>query len=329
MNPHQRIVPLRVEPAGNIDVAPSGSESHDYLIDVSSPAGERQFTGSRGMVSTLAIVLGATWLAAGCAPEPDWAGTIAERDGVTYVSNAAEPLWGSADVPGADEETPPLRFELEQIYGVESDPVEAILGSVRMWTVDDDQNVYVLDPSVHRIIAFAADGSVRWTAGREGEGPGDLGGYLGIATDGRSTLFVLNQAGTSSALPSICSASSTHLCHCPAATGSPTSGGSPASTIRKRRPSVGRSPMSASTTPGSVMRSTCSTPRGGSCTRGPAAPAASPRSATPSASAPPAASTPPSTTPTPRFAATECRSTSADEQALPVVSGQSSTQPNP
>jgi hypothetical protein len=142
-------------------------------------------------------VLGVTWLsAAGCAPEPDWAGTIEERHGVTYVSNPAEPLWGSADGSGSGEQAPPLRFELEQTYGVESEPAAAILGSVRLWTVDDDHNVYVLDPSVHRIIAFAADGSVRWTAGREGEGPGDLGGYLGIATDGHSTLFVLNQAGT-------------------------------------------------------------------------------------------------------------------------------------
>jgi hypothetical protein len=148
-------------------------------------------------ISTLTVLLGAAALAApGCAAKAEWAGTIEERDGVVYVTNLAEPLWASPVGSADGAESQPLGFELEQVYGVESEPAEAILGSVRMWTVDDDQNVYVLDPSVHRIIAFAADGSVRWAAGRAGEGPGDLAGYLGLATYGHSTLFVLNQAGT-------------------------------------------------------------------------------------------------------------------------------------
>ena len=126
-----------------------------------------------------------------CSSAPEWAGTIEERDGVAYVTNPAEGLW-------AGRETPPLRFELEQAYGSDGFPEEAMLGNPFQLGVaaDEQSNVYVLDPQISRLVAFAADGSVRWTAGRAGEGPGELNRPSGLALSGDGTIALMNQGRT-------------------------------------------------------------------------------------------------------------------------------------
>ncbi len=144
-------------------------------------------------VSKAACVVAAlSALLSGCGTtSPEWAGTIEERDGVTYVTNPTDPLW-------AGRETPPIRFELEQTYGSDGVPEEAMLGNpfgLRI-AADEQSNIYVLDPQISRIVAFAADGSVRWAAGREGEGPGELNRPSGLALDGAGTIAILNQVRT-------------------------------------------------------------------------------------------------------------------------------------
>jgi hypothetical protein len=117
--------------------------------------------------------------------ESAWQGTIEERDGVLWVSNPVEPLWAADESAG-------LRFELEQVFGVESEPEEAILAQIGGVAIDDAGNVYVTDRQDHRLVAFDRSGNVLWSAGREGEGPGEFQRAGGIAWDGDSTLYVDN-----------------------------------------------------------------------------------------------------------------------------------------
>jgi hypothetical protein len=125
-------------------------------------------------------------LVSGCASGPDesvWQGTIEDRDGVLRVSNPAEPLWAADESAG-------VRFEMEQIFGVESEPEEAILAQVAGVAIDDAGNVYVTDRQDNRVVAFDRSGNVLWSAGREGEGPGEFQRAGGIAWDGDSTLYI-------------------------------------------------------------------------------------------------------------------------------------------
>jgi hypothetical protein len=141
--------------------------------------------------SFIGIAMSPLLSALACNPAAEWGGTIEERDGVVYVSNPAAGLW-------AEREARPLRFELEQSYGSDGFPEEAMLGNPFGLGVaaDEQSNVYVLDPQIARLIAFAADGSVRWTAGRAGEGPGELNRPSGLALSGDGTIAIMNQGRT-------------------------------------------------------------------------------------------------------------------------------------
>jgi hypothetical protein len=152
----------------------------------------RRFAIDRSFVITAALALAvAPLLLAACSSAPEWAGTIEERDGVVYVENPAEPMWSG-------RETPPLRFELEQSYGSDGFPEEAMLGNPFGLGVaaDEHSNVYVLDPQISRLVAFDADGGVRWTAGRAGEGPGELNQPSGLALNGAGLIAIMNQRRT-------------------------------------------------------------------------------------------------------------------------------------
>ena len=126
-----------------------------------------------------------------CSTASEWRGTIEERDGIVHVSSPAEGLW-------QDGARPPFSLELEQVFGAEDEPEEAILASVlggKSFAVDTAGNVHVLDRSADQIISFAPDGSVRWRAGRTGQGPGEILGAGGIVWDGRDGLYASLQNG--------------------------------------------------------------------------------------------------------------------------------------
>ena len=124
------------------------------------------------------------------AQSPRWQGTFEERDGVVYVTNPDDGLWAGRDPL-------PVRFVLEQVYGEESEPPGAVIGGVVGLAVDDEENVYVLDYYAKHLVSFDRNGGVRWTGGRAGAGPGEfLDGNLGLAWDGRSTLYCSTQDGT-------------------------------------------------------------------------------------------------------------------------------------
>lgn len=113
---------------------------------------------------------------------------IEEREGVTWVLNTGPGVWG-------EPEEPPVELVLEQTFGVDVTPEEAMLGGIDAVDVDADGNVYVLDARSSRLVAFSPDGTVLWRAGSAGEGPGELQDPAGMALDGAGSLFVSNQSG--------------------------------------------------------------------------------------------------------------------------------------
>lgn len=133
------------------------------------------------------IVLGVLLAAIGCGSTEQWKGTVEERDGVVYVRNPREGL--------LQERNPtPIRFELEQTFGVEAEPREGILGSIgyQNVAVDDRGNVYVYDRAAGQLVSFAADGSLRWKVGASGQGPGEFFNAQGVVWDGAASIYVTN-----------------------------------------------------------------------------------------------------------------------------------------
>lgn len=110
-----------------------------------------------------------------------------EDDGLT-IHNPHHGLW-------QDRNEVPVRFELEQVFGADEEPVDAILGGVQHSLVDADGNVYLFDPTSSRLVGFAPDGSVRWSTGQEGQGPGEFQRVRGLVWNGLDQLYVLNQSG--------------------------------------------------------------------------------------------------------------------------------------
>jgi len=130
---------------------------------------------------------------AACDTSGEWLGTTEEVDGVVRVANPAYPLWGTSA-----EGEPRLSFELKQVFGVDREPADAILGDQHELyvDVDPDGSVYVLDGQADQLVAFAPDGRVRWRAGHTGEGPGEFREPAGIGVSAAGSLVVLNHSRT-------------------------------------------------------------------------------------------------------------------------------------
>ncbi len=122
-----------------------------------------------------------------CASEPEWAGTIEERDGVTWVSNPAANS-------RSEDPSQPFDLVLEQTFGAEEEPAEALLSFVTGMAVDDSGNVYVVDRGDNHLVAFAPDGKLLWAGGSSGQGPGEFDGATFIAWDGGDLLYVDNRS---------------------------------------------------------------------------------------------------------------------------------------
>lgn len=112
-----------------------------------------------------------------------------EREGVTWLLNRGPGTWG-------DGGEPPVTFVLEQIFGVDLTPVQAVLGSIDGIDVDHDGNVYILDGQSNELVAFSTAGIVLWRVGSRGQGPGEFQRPLGIALDDNGSIVVSNQSGT-------------------------------------------------------------------------------------------------------------------------------------
>lgn len=138
--------------------------------------------------SFLMLGLGASLLSLSCNGQSD--GPVPEmRDGVVYVHNPRDGLW-------QDAPEPPIRFELEQTFGVEEAPEEAVLSSISYLAANAMGDVFVLDGQEGRLICFRSDGIVRWAVGRKGQGPGEFQRPQGMAWDGGTRLLISNQSGS-------------------------------------------------------------------------------------------------------------------------------------
>src|SRR5690606_20152365 len=74
-------------------------------------------------------------------------------------------------------EVRPLAVEIweELVLGAdESRPLDEQFGFPVSVDTDDEGRVYVADQGEHMLKVFNADGSLAWTAGREGQGPGEF-----------------------------------------------------------------------------------------------------------------------------------------------------------
>ena len=87
-----------------------------------------------------------------------------------------------------------FHLELEQVFGAEETPVDALIGLPLNAAVDDDGDVYVVDYASSQIIAFDSSGGVRWRAGRAGQGPGEIQQPGELIMDGDAIVLV-NQQG--------------------------------------------------------------------------------------------------------------------------------------
>lgn len=103
------------------------------------------------------------------------------------ISNPEYGVW-------QDRETPPVEFELVQIFGEENAPEEELLGGVTTMFADEDQNIYVLDDRLSKLISFGKNGAVRWVTGSKGRGPGDFENAWNMTWDGNQTIYVSNIA---------------------------------------------------------------------------------------------------------------------------------------
>jgi len=111
------------------------------------------------------------------------------RDGVLYIKN---PKYGRLQ----NKKEPPVKFVLEQTFGVEEEPMEETLVHIRYVVCDNQENVYILDGRDHRLVSFKPDGTFRWSVGREGGGPGEFARPRGMAFDGKELIYISNISGT-------------------------------------------------------------------------------------------------------------------------------------
>lgn len=88
----------------------------------------------------------------------------------------------------------PISFEIDQVFGAEDGPEEALLSQAGYPAVDSAGNAYLLDRN--RLVSFDRNGNVRWVHDETGVAPGELHQAFGMAFDGDSALYVTNQTNT-------------------------------------------------------------------------------------------------------------------------------------
>lgn len=92
-------------------------------------------------------------------------------------------------------EPSPIKFEVEESYGVGTTDENAILTVVSSMFVDNNDNVYVLDARAEKIISYNKSGEVRWTVNSPGRGPGDISQPKTIVWNNNNAFYLSNLNG--------------------------------------------------------------------------------------------------------------------------------------
>jgi hypothetical protein len=90
----------------------------------------------------------------------------------------------------------PLKFELEQTYGKENEPIEELFSRITDVFSDEDRNVYILDTKDNRILCFDVNGRFIWSNDKKGEGPGEFKRARGMVFDGQNTFYLCSSSGS-------------------------------------------------------------------------------------------------------------------------------------
>jgi hypothetical protein len=109
-----------------------------------------------------------------------WKRTIEEKEGVKVVKNPEEPLYGEIE----------LELELDLTIGGEDFDENYNFIRLSDIEVDDEGNIYVMDPRQFRIQKYDKDGKYLQTIGREGEGPGEFQRASRMTLSGKGKLYV-------------------------------------------------------------------------------------------------------------------------------------------
>lgn len=91
-----------------------------------------------------------------------FAGDVTTIEGVTHVSNPADPPGGVVDL------------QLEELWRRGGEDDDVIFGVIIQALVDDAGNVYLLDGQLSEVHVFDAEGEFTGTLSREGDGPGEV-----------------------------------------------------------------------------------------------------------------------------------------------------------
>lgn len=109
-----------------------------------------------------------------------WKGKIEQEEGVKVVKNPEEPLYGE------------IEFELELDLTIGGEEFDENYNFIRVSDVevDEDGNIYVLDPRQYRIQKYDKNGKYLQMIGRQGEGPGEFQRASRMTLSARGKLYV-------------------------------------------------------------------------------------------------------------------------------------------
>lgn len=116
--------------------------------------------------------------------EPNWKGTIEEKDGVIIVKNPKEPMY-EKDI---------LQLEDDLSIGTKEENEDYMFSQVRGVAVDNNENIYVLDNREANIKKYDKHGLHVKTIGRRGQGPGEMVSCYSILISPQDEIVVSDAA---------------------------------------------------------------------------------------------------------------------------------------
>ena len=131
-------------------------------------------------LSLLVLAFAASVLPLPAAAEPGQKAAVATEDGVRVVRNPRTPVAGPGGAPAV------VTLVEDLVIGDDTERDDHWFSFLNSLAVDDDGNIYTVDPKAIRIRVFGPDGTFLRAFGRAGQGPGEFRGPggLNITPDG-------------------------------------------------------------------------------------------------------------------------------------------------